>query len=196
MVCYINTAYVQVNINTDVREPVIVPVMVVHVMVNILHVLAQQITLGVAVRAFVIELLNMLVQVRGIVREVGPHAAENIRVVTVLHITVGMAVPVLIPTVTHVRVVRLPQARLVVTEHPVRYLRYVIVGQHRERVIHVLLIPIVTHVRAGIVRVVQTDILRRLLKRVVVEQHPEHVINVLLVHRVHRIGVLCMVFAM
>ena len=83
---------VQVHINTDVREPVIVPVMVVHVMVNMQNVIAQQITLGVAVRAFVIVLLNMLVQVRGIVREVGPHAVENIRVVAVPHITVGTAV--------------------------------------------------------------------------------------------------------
>ena len=69
------------------------------------------------------------------------------------------------------------------------------VERHREPVIKKG-IRIVILVRAGIVRVVQTDILRRLLKRVVVEQHPEHVINVLLVHRVHRIGVLCMVFAM
>ena len=91
------------NINTDVREPVIVPVMVVHVMVNILHVLAQQITLGVAVRAFVIVLLNMLVQVRGIVREVGPHAAENIRVVAVPHITVGTVALVCIRIVMCVR---------------------------------------------------------------------------------------------
>ena len=95
---------VQVHINTDVREPVIVGEAVVHVMVNILHVLAQQIILGVAVRVFVIVLLNMLVQVRGIVREVGPHAAENIRVVAVPHITVGTVALVRIRIVMCVRV--------------------------------------------------------------------------------------------
>ena len=67
MVCYINTAYVQVNINTDVREPVIVPVMVVHVMVNMQNVLAQQITLGVAVRVHVGAVSNIVVAERDIV---------------------------------------------------------------------------------------------------------------------------------
>ena len=61
MVCYINTAYVQVNINTDVREPVIVGEAVLHVMVNILHVLAQQITLGAVVRVHVGAVSNIVV---------------------------------------------------------------------------------------------------------------------------------------
>ena len=61
MVCYINTAYVQVNINTDVREPVIVGEAVLRVMVNILHVLAQQITLGAVVRVHVGAVSNIVV---------------------------------------------------------------------------------------------------------------------------------------
>ena len=61
MVCYINIVSVQVHINTDVREPVIVPVMVVHVMVNILHVLALIITLGAVVRVHVGAVSNIVV---------------------------------------------------------------------------------------------------------------------------------------
>ena len=61
MVCYINTAYVQVNINTDVREPVIVGEAVVHVMVNILHVLVLIITLGAVVRVHVGAVSNIVV---------------------------------------------------------------------------------------------------------------------------------------
>ena len=61
MVCYINTAYVQVNINTDVREPVIVGEAVLHVMVNMQNVIAQQITLGVAVRVHVGAVSNIVV---------------------------------------------------------------------------------------------------------------------------------------
>ena len=53
---------------------------------------------------YVIVLLNMLVRVRDIVLEVGRHAAENIRVVTVPHITVGTAVLVRMFTVMCVRV--------------------------------------------------------------------------------------------
>ena len=53
------------------------------VMVNILHVLVLIIILGVAVRAFVIVLLNMLVQVRGIVAE-----AELLVTVNIPHVTV------------------------------------------------------------------------------------------------------------
>ena len=49
------------NINTDVLEPVIVPVMVVHVMVNMQNVIAQQITLGVAVRVHVGAVSNIVV---------------------------------------------------------------------------------------------------------------------------------------
>ena len=47
--------------------------------------------------------------------------------------------------VTHVRVVRILQAHLVVTEHPVRYLRYAVVVRLQERVIHVLRLLHVHH---------------------------------------------------
>ena len=52
---------VQVHINTDVREPVIVPVMVVHVMVNMQNVLVLIITLGVAVPVHVGAVSNIVV---------------------------------------------------------------------------------------------------------------------------------------
>ena len=58
---------VQVHINTDVREPVIMGEAVRRVMVNILHVLAQQITLEVAVRVHVGAVSNIVVAERDIV---------------------------------------------------------------------------------------------------------------------------------
>ena len=61
MVCYINIVSVQVHINTDVREPVIVGEAVLRVMVNMQNVIAQQITLGVAVRVHVGAVSNIVV---------------------------------------------------------------------------------------------------------------------------------------
>ena len=55
--------------------------------------------------------ININVRAQDIVREVGRHAAENIRVVTVLHITVGTAVPVLIPIVIPVQADIQPRVR-------------------------------------------------------------------------------------
>ena len=95
-----------------VAEPDIVPVMVLFVKVNTQNVIAQPIMFGAVVRVFVIVHSNMLVRERDTVREVGRHATENIRVVTVLHITVGMAVPVLIPIVMFVRVGIQPRVRV------------------------------------------------------------------------------------
>ena len=78
---------------------------------NTPSVIVQRIMSGAVVLVYVIVLLNMLVRVRDIVLEVGRHAAENIRVVTVLHITVGMAVPVLIPIVILVQADIQPRVR-------------------------------------------------------------------------------------
>ena len=78
---------------------------------NTPSVIVQRIMYGAVVLVYVIVLLNMLVRVRDIVLEVGRHAAENIRVVTVLHITVGMAVPVLIPIVIPVQADIQPRVR-------------------------------------------------------------------------------------
>ena len=79
--------------------------------VNTQAVTARPIMYGVGVLAYVIVLSNIVVVVRDIVLEVGRHAAENIRVVTVLHITVGMAVPVRMFTVMFVQADIQPRVR-------------------------------------------------------------------------------------
>ena len=79
---------------------------------NTQAVTARPIMYGVGVLAFVIVLSNIVVPVRDIVRGVVRHAAENIRAVIVLHITVGMVVLVLIPIVMFVRVGIQPRVRV------------------------------------------------------------------------------------
>ena len=83
-----------------VQEQVIVRVMELFVKVNIPNVIARPIMCGVVALAYVIVLLSIHVVEQDIVREVGHHVEENIRVVIVRHITVGMVVRVLI--VTHI----------------------------------------------------------------------------------------------
>ena len=100
------------NINTVVRVRDTVREAVQFVRVNTQAVTARLIMFGAVVRVFVIVHSNMLVREQDIVREVGCHAAENIRVVTVLHITVGMAVLVVIPIVMFVRVGIQPRVRV------------------------------------------------------------------------------------
>ena len=77
--------------------------MVLHVIVNIPHVPVRQITHGMVALAFVTVHLNMLVREPDIVREMGRHAAENIRVVLVLIFMIGTAVLVCIRIVMCVR---------------------------------------------------------------------------------------------
>ena len=96
--------YVRLHINTDVREQAIVQVMEQYVMVSIPNVIARPIMYGMVVLAFVIVHSNMVVPVRDIVREVGLHAAENIRAVTVPPITVGTVALVHMFTVMCARV--------------------------------------------------------------------------------------------
>ena len=101
----------RVHIYTVVREQGTVPAMVRYAMANILSVIVLQIMSGVGVLAYVIVLSNIVVVVRDIVRGVVRHAAENIRAVTVPHITVGTAVLVRILTVILVRVDTVPRVR-------------------------------------------------------------------------------------
>ena len=65
-----------------------------------------------------------------------------------------------IAIVTHVRVVRMLQAHLVVTELPVRYLRYVVVVvQHQAHVIHVSQLLPVLQAEVVLVPVMIVDIM-------------------------------------
>ena len=87
-----------------VPERDIVPVMVLFVKVNIPNVIALLIMFGMEVLVYVVVISNIVVAVRDIVRGVVHLVAESIRVATVPHIIVGMAVLVFIRIVTLVRV--------------------------------------------------------------------------------------------
>ena len=60
--------------------------------VNTPSVIVQRIMSGTVALAYVVAISNMLVRERDTVREVGLHAAENIRVVLVLIFMIGTAV--------------------------------------------------------------------------------------------------------
>ena len=87
-----------------VPERDIVPVMVRFVKVNIPNVIALLIMFGAVALVYAIVHSNIVVAVLGIVRGVEHLVAESIRVVTVPHITVGMAVLVHMFIVMYARV--------------------------------------------------------------------------------------------
>ena len=94
-----------------VPERDIVPVMVWFVKVNIPNVIALLIMFGAVALVYAIAHSNIVVAVLDIVRGVVHLVAESIRVATVPHIIVGMAVLVFIRIVTLVRVVIQLQVR-------------------------------------------------------------------------------------
>ena len=96
--------YVRLHINTDVREQGTVPAMVRYAIANTPSVIVQRIMYGMVAPACAIVPLSIPVVARVIVREVGLHAAENIRAVTVPHITVGTVALVHMFTVMCARV--------------------------------------------------------------------------------------------
>jgi len=94
-----------------VRELDIVLVMERYVKVSIQNVIAQPIMYGVVALAYVIVVSNTAVVERDILAEVVHLVEENIRVVIVPHIIVGMVVPVLMFIVMYVRVDIQPRVR-------------------------------------------------------------------------------------
>ena len=98
-------------------------------------------------------------------------------------------------TVITVRVGLIPQVHLVVPERMVRLLKYVVVVEHRRRLVisvstFIVILARAVHIRLLIVVLMEHR--ERFLRYVVAGQHPERVINVrrIIVHILVRVGLI------